>query len=436
MGLALVQTQSLKLKMTPALFQSMTVLQCNNEELSRMLHEKALENPLLHVEDREDRRDYSSYSIDGAAKSTSDVIEETAANRVDFRELLHQDLHQTRLDHMLMDAADILIDSLNDNGFIDEDPQAILDRFGKFDADPEEALEAVQALDPAGVGARSLIECLCLQLRRLDRRCTLAETILTEYRDCFMTGDWAELASLLDVAQADIDAAVEQIRKLNPNPVATIQDDPPQYIVPDVVISKRDGGLVCELEDQYLPTISVNMNDYTRYMEAADAETKRYLREKFDEADWLLSGVSRRRQTLMKLAQMVMERQKNYFLSGDQDCLLPFTMKQAAEQLSVHESTISRAAAGKYVQTNFGVLPMKNFFVRAVRAEHGTVSAFQIQNEIKQLVKMEDRRKPLSDQNITRLLEKSGIRCSRRVVAKYRASCGIGSTIERRAAYN
>ncbi|MCO7125053.1 RNA polymerase factor sigma-54 [Sporolactobacillus shoreicorticis] len=433
MGLALVQTQSLKLKMAPALFQSMTVLQCNNEELSRLLHEKALENPLLHIEDG---RNFSSYSINGEAKSTSDVIEETAADRVDFRELLHQDLHHMRLDRIVIRAADILIDSLNDNGFIDEDPEAILDRVGQSDTDPEKALAAVQALEPAGVGARSLIECLCLQLRRSDQRCTLAETILTDYRDCFMTGNWSELTSLLGVTRAEIDTAVDRIRKLNPNPVAAIQDDPPQYIVPDVIISKKGGDLVCELEDQYLPTISVNMNDYTRYMEAADSETKRYLREKFDEADWLLSGVSRRRQTLMNLAQMVMKHQEKYFMTGDRNYLLPFTMKQAAERLSVHESTVSRAAAGKYVQTNYGVLPMKSFFVRAVRARHGTFSALQIQNEIKQLVKKEDRRKPLSDQTITQLLAKSGFQCSRRAVAKYRANCGIGSTIERRAAYN
>lgn len=434
MGLALVQSQSLKLKMAPALYQSVAVLQCNNEELSRLLHEKAMENPLLRVEDHDYHRDYSS--MGGEAKYTSDVIEETAADTVDFRELLHRDLHQTRLDRICLEAADLLIDSLNDNGFLDEEPDAILNRFGKFEANPEQALAVVQSLEPAGVGARSLIECLCLQLQRSEPRCSLAETILTDYRDCFMTGDWAELASSLGTNEDEINEAVARIRKLNPNPVANIQDEPPQYIVPDVVISKKDGGLVCELEDQYLPTISVNTDDYERYMKAADRETKRYLREKFAEADWLLSGVSRRKQTLMKLAQMVMTRQEDYFLTGDREHLCPLTMKQAATQLDVHESTISRAVAGKYVQTNYGLSPLKDFFIRAVRAKQGTLSAFRVQFEIKQLVENEDRRKPLSDQTLAQLLAQAGMGCSRRAVTKYRQACGIGSTIERRAAYN
>ncbi|MDN3956490.1 RNA polymerase factor sigma-54 [Sporolactobacillus laevolacticus] len=436
MGLALVQKQSLKLKMAPALYQSVTVLQCNNEELSKYLHEKALENPLLRVEDRDYRPDYSYNASGNGAKSTSEVIEETAIDVLDFRELLHRDLHQMRIGRACMEAADLLIDSLNDNGFLDEEPEEILDRLGNDEADPAEALAMVQSLDPAGVGARSLTECLCLQLQRSEPRCPLAESILTDYRDCLMNGDWAELAEILGTTEEEINEAIARIRKLNPNPIANIQDEPTQYIIPDVVISKRGNSLVCELEDQYLPTISVNTDDYKAYMEAADAETKRYLREKYEEADWLLSGVSRRKQTLMKLAEMLMNYQEDYFQTGSREKLRPFAMKKAAEQLSVHESTISRAAAGKYIQTNYGLFLMKDFFVRAVKPQQGALSAFQIQFEIKQLVDNEDQKKPLSDQMLSQLLAQSGIRCSRRAVTKYRQACGIGSTIERRAAQN
>ncbi|WP_028983181.1 RNA polymerase factor sigma-54 [Sporolactobacillus terrae] len=431
MGLALVQRQALKLKMTPALYQSVAVLQCNNEELTHLIREKALENPLLNVADSDLHRD-DLFSFKGA-KSTSDVIAETQAQTIDFRERLHRELHQMRLEPCCIEATDLLIDSLNDNGYLDEAPDAILDPFAKGDVDPQQALALLQSLDPAGVGARSLIECLCLQLRRLESRSPLAETLLTDYRDCFLSGDWSELAEQMDVTKDEINAAVAQIRRLNPNPVAAIQEDPPQYIIPDVTIVQKGDRLVCELEDQYLPTVSINNDDYQMYLQASDKETKRYLREKMEEADALISGLSRRKQTMMQLAELVMQRQEAYFSTGERTSLRPFTMKQAAKQLAVHESTISRAAAGKYVQTNHGIVPMRQFFIRAVGKNQTALSAYQIQDEIKKLINQEDPRRPLSDQIIAGILGQSGIKCSRRAVAKYRQRCGIGSTIERRA---
>ncbi|MCO7176478.1 RNA polymerase factor sigma-54 [Sporolactobacillus kofuensis] len=433
MGLSLVQRQSLKLKMAPALYQSVAVLQCNNEELSTYLHEKALENPLLHVESGKDSNAYYT-SVGNETKSTSDVIEETATASVDFRELLHHDLHQLNLDRDIIKAADLLIDSLNERGFLDEEPSDIFEHFGYEKVAPLEALKVVQSLEPAGVGARSLTECLCLQLQRAEPRCMLAETILNDYRDCLMSGDFGELASILGIEEDVVRDAIECIRKLNPYPIADIQDEPVHYIIPDVMITKKENHLVCQLEDQYLPTISVNSEDYNTYMLTADAETKRYLREKYEEAEWLVSGVSRRKQTLMKLAELLMHEQEAYFRSGSRETLRPFTMKQAAKLLSVHESTISRTAAGKYIQTSYGLSQMKDFFVRPVQPRQNALSAFQIQFEIKRLVAKEDRKKPLSDQSLSKLLEQSGIRCSRRAVTKYRQACGIGSTIDRRIA--
>ncbi|MCL1632251.1 RNA polymerase factor sigma-54 [Sporolactobacillus sp. CPB3-1] len=432
MGLVLVQKQSQKLKLTPALYQSMQILRCNTEELSRLIHEKAMENPLMQVSDHADRYDY--FLPDEEKKSASEVIEEMIAESTDFRERLHRDLHQMKLSAGLLSAADLLIDSLNDRGLLEDDPKTILERFNRFDVKPESALAAVQALDPAGIGARSLTESLLLQLRRLEPRCSLAETILSDFSDCFLNEGWTELARLLGVTRKAIDQAIETIQTLNPYPLSGIEEDSPQYLIPDVLILKRGGDLICEIDDRYLPAVSVNSKDYTRYMENADAETKHYLKEKFEEVSWLLSGISRRRQTLMRLAHLIMIHQKDYFMTGKCSSLCPFTMKQAAEQLSIHESTVSRAAAGKYIQTNYGIFSMKKFFVRACHTKKGTHSAFQIQAEIKRLIDGENQKKPFSDQTLVQLLAESGIRCSRRVVAKYRQACGIGSTIERKEA--
>lgn len=432
MGLALVQKQSLKLKMAPALYQSVTLLQFNNEELSQYIHEKALENPLLHVEESGFQTDYLSYPAGDGIKSTTDVIEETIAGTSDFRELLHQDLHQLRLSKKSMAAADALIDCLNDNGYLDENPEDLLSRFELDLPEVEEALALVQSLEPAGVGARSLPECLLLQLRRKTPRLPLAESILSDYCDCFLTGDWAGLAEILGTTEESVLDAVAAIRSLAPVPVNTIQAEKPHYVVPDVTIAERDGGLVCELEDGFLPKITIDRQDYQQYLKTADEETKRYLREKIEEADWLLAGVSRRKQTIMSLAEMLADKQKLYFMTGENDQLQPFTMKNAAEKLSVHESTVSRAVANKYVQTPYGLFPLKKFFVRGLKTDKGGASVFHIQSRIRHLIDREDRRSPLSDQRLAGLLAEEGLHCSRRAVTKYRRACGIGSTVQRR----
>ncbi len=431
MGLALVQKQSLKLKMAPALYQSVTLLQFNNEELSQYIHEKALENPLLHVEDSDFRTD-RPYTAGDGVKSTTEVIEETVAGTSDFRELLHRDLHQLRLNKKVMAAADVLIDCLNDNGYLDEDPENLLGRFGLDSAAIEKALAQVQSLEPAGVGARSLAECLLLQLKKKAPRLPLAELILSDYCDRFLTGDWAELADMLGTTEKAVLDAVAAIRSLSPVPVSAIQADRPHYVVPDVTIGVHDGRIVCELEDRFLPKVSVDRQDYEQYLKTSDSETKRYLHEKIEEATWLLAGVSKRKQTIMMLAEMMAERQKRYFMTGEKEHLQPFTMKTAAERLSVHESTVSRAVANKYVQTPYGLFPLKNFFVRGIKTDRGGASVFHIQSRIRYLIERENRRNPLSDQRLAGLLAEEGLRCSRRAVTKYRRACGIGSTVERR----
>ncbi|WP_100487211.1 RNA polymerase factor sigma-54 [Sporolactobacillus pectinivorans] len=438
MGLALVQKQALKLKMAPALFQSVTLLQFSNEQLSDYIMGKAMENPLLNAE-RSDFRPagqefVSSFTQAGdGSRSTSDVIEETVASSSDYHEMLHNDLHQLHLDRICMAAADLLIDNLNDKGYFDDDPVELLNGYGLDPKVPEMALEAVQSLDPAGVGARTLSECILLQLKRMIPAQSLAERIISEHSDFFLSGSWDELAERLETTEKKIQAAVGVIRGLSPSPVSSIQDEAPQYIIPDVTIKKSGDGLSCELEDQYLPKIELDSRNYESYLESADSETRRYLREKKEEADWLIAGISRRKQTLMQLTEMLMKEQQVYFENGNHDLLRPFTMKNAAERLSVNESTVSRAVANKYIQTPYGMFPMKKFFVRAVKTIHGEVSSFQILSRIKYWIGREDRADPFSDQKLVQLLSDDGLHCSRRAIAKYRQASGIGSTVQRRS---
>jgi RNA polymerase sigma-54 factor len=433
MGLSLVQRQSLKQKMAPALYQSVKLLQLNNDQLVDFLAQKALENPLLHTDSvRSPGVASGSMQWSDDSRSTTDVIEETIASSEDFREELRHQLHQLTLEKIPMAAANFLIDNLNEKGYFDEDPEELLKGYGLEPGVAAAALNAVQSLDPVGIGARSLTECLLLQLKRMVPEPFLAESILSDYPDCFTSGDWDGLAAELKTSAEKISNAVDTIRNLNPVPVTTIQTDESQYIVPDITIIKSDIGLRCELEDRDLPTISLDSLNYINYMAAADNKTKRYLREKKAEADWLISGISRRKQTLVHLTERLMTEQADYLETGNRDALRPFPMKKAAEQLSLSESTVSRAVANKYVQTPYGLIPMKKLFVRAVRPAQGTVSSFQILSRIRHWISVEDTGRPFSDEQLVRLLAGEGLHCSRRAVAKYRLNSGIGSTAERR----
>lgn len=430
MGLSLVQRQSLKQKLAPALYQSVKLLQLNNHQLVDFVAQKALENPLLHSASADVFA--GSRQWNDESRSTTEIIEETIASTEDFREELRRELHQLTLEKVTLAAADFLIDNLNEKGYFDEDPEALLAGYGVQPDAVRAALEAVQSLDPAGIGARTLTECLLLQLKRMTPEQPLAESILRDYADCFLSGNWSGLADELNTSPEKISHAVAVIRNLNPAPVDTVRTEAPQYIVPDITILKSDKGLRCELEDRDLPVISLDSQNYMNYMASADAETRKYLREKKAEADWLVSGISRRKQTLVHLTELLMTEQEDFLRTGNHDALRPFPMKAAAEHLSLSESTVSRAVANKYVQTPYGLLPMKKLFVRSVGPAHQTISSFQVLARIRYWIQAEDTKHPYSDAQLVRLLAGGGLNCSRRAVAKYRMNSGIGSTAERR----
>ncbi|WP_353948422.1 RNA polymerase factor sigma-54 [Sporolactobacillus sp. Y61] len=432
MSLELVQKQSQQLRMAPAMYQSVKLLQYNNLELADILLEKSLENPLLNFADSDRQADYFSYSGRDQTKSTTDVLEETLAQTVDFRERLHRDLHMLKVDKEYLMAADLLIDSLNDNGYLDVEPEEVLRNSGLNRDGMKQALVAVQSLDPAGIGARSLTDCLLLQLRRRETRNQLAETIISEYSNYFLTEDWTGLCQSLNVTEESVKKAVSEIRRLDPAPARNFHKESVQYVVPDMSIIKNGDNLALELEDRYLPKVTIARSEFELYFKNADDETKSYLRKKMNEANWLVSSLSKRRQTIIALAQLVMEHQRLYFLSGDEKYLQSLTMNQAAKQLQVAESTVSRTVANKYVQTPYGLYPLKRFFVKGIETRTGTASVFKIKSLIRTWINNEDKKKPLADIKLVDLLGEQGLQCSRRVVSKYRRECGIGSTVERR----
>lgn len=430
MGPELVQKQSLKLKMAPAMYQSVRLLQFNRYELVEFMREQSLENPLLHIDESSGPVVSGSSGANGM-KSSTEVIEQTLADTFDFRDVLRLDLHRLPLDDACTKIADRLIDLLDAHGYL-KNWSEIRDAAPWSDADAARALTAVQSLDPAGIGARSLGECLLLQLRRKPKRNPVAERIVTEYIDCFLTQDWAGLAETLGCPEEKVAEAVALIRTLDPVPVQEGDEPAVPYVTPDLTVIKENGELTCQMEERDLPKLTIRTDDFERLMKKGDPEARQYLKQKREEAEWLISCLSRRRRTLVALAKIVIDRQRDFFLTGEKEALMPLSMQEAARRLDLHISTISRAVSGKYVQTAYGLYPMKTFFVRAVDRNEGGLTAFKIQALIRGWIEAEDKRRPLPDRQLAAMLEKEGYRCSRRAVAKYRKLCGIGSTVERR----
>ncbi|MFT8872312.1 MAG: RNA polymerase factor sigma-54 [Sporolactobacillus sp.] len=429
----LVQKQTFKLKMTPQQLQAMKMLQLSGEELTGYLRDRAMENPLLNADAFSGN---SAYTSADAARSTTDVIEETLADRADFRRLLQRELGQTYASARLRAGAGLLIEALNEAGYLDDEPLALLSPYGFSAAEAEAALHLVQTLEPAGVGARSLTECLLLQLRRLRPRCALAERIVGEFSTVFLTGKWEALALLLACSEAEISAAVALVRGLDPRPAAALADDLLPCTAPDLTFAASDGALHCQLNDELLPAVSYEREAYEQLMQKADRAARRYLREKKAEAEALLAGLSRRGATLLAIGELILKVQQRYLLSGSAADLRAYTMKQAAGQLGVHPSTISRAVAGKYALTPHGLLALKLFFPRPLPKAKQPVAAASIRQAIRTLIAAEDRRHPLSDQQLAERLRLSGMICSRRVVAKYRTQAGLCPGAARRERYS
>ncbi|MBM7644979.1 RNA polymerase sigma-54 factor [Scopulibacillus daqui] len=434
MALEMIQTQTLNLKMSPALYQAISLLQYTNTELVDFIKEQAMENPLIHLEDSSymsSKPLSSSWHNQPADKTRTDIIEETISDKGDYRESLYQQANVLSLDHSLKKALIYLIDSLSDHGYLEESLELLAEDLNIDISLLNEALAILQSFEPAGIGARSLQECLLLQLKSLPEKAPLAEQIVSEFIDVFITGDWSSLSKELGVTGHDIQKAVEMIQSLHPNPVDNFEQGLVQYIIPDVTIKKDESGYRCIMEDYFLPQLSVNFDDYRILRKDGDKETRRYLQKKYHEAQWLVQCLSKRKQTLLEVTEVVIERQRAFLEKGPK-LLKTLTLGMVAEELGVHESTVSRAIKNKHIQTPHGLFPYKELFVRGVKTAEGSISTHDIKETIKRLIASENPAKPLSDQAITMRLKEKGIQISRRAVAKYRSECGILSSTKRK----
>jgi RNA polymerase sigma-54 factor len=348
-------------------------------------------------------------------------------------------LWQLELEHFTpreVPLGQAIIDAINEAGYLTEPLEAVLatvDPAAGYTLDEAEAtLAKVQGLDPAGVGARNLGECVALQLRQLDPATPgrdLALAIAAEALDLVAEGELAILRRRFGVAEEDLDAALRLVRTCHPKPGLAVQPATTEYVIPDVYVRKRDGRWVVEVNRAMAPRLRVNQAyaDLVR----GDGEHA-VLRNQLQEARWLVRSLEIRNETLLKVALCIVERQAAFLEHGD-EAMRPMVLRDVAEAVQMHESTISRVTSSKYMHTPRGVFEFRHFFSSHVAGEDGAgESSTAVRAKIRRLVAQEDPARPLSDSAIADLLGKEGIQVARRTVAKYREALGIEPSSERR----
>ncbi len=348
---------------------------------------------------------------------------------------LNQQLSLTVLPEKVRDAADSIIGNLDDNGYLTISLEEIAILGGGHDiADLEAALHAVQALDPSGVAARDLRECLLLQLAARNGQGGVAWQIIDQHMKLIEARQFPQIGRLLGRPQEHIQIALEAIRRLDPHPGMRYSGPGARAVEPDVFIYKDSDGYIIELNDDDIPNVHINRS-YLRMLDKEqepNKDVRNYIKERFASASMLMKNIEQRKHTILRVCQSIVRRQGE-FLEHGLDYLVPMMIKDIAEEIGVHPSTVSRAVASKYTHTPQGVFELRFFFSEGVQGTTGAnTPLLLVKRMVKKMIDEEDPAHPLTDDQITQKLQSEGIAVTRRTVAKYREDLKIPSTHQRR----
>lgn len=465
--------QRLEQRLSPQQIQLMKLLQVPTMELDQRIKQEIEENPALEEgtdqeeddfdntddefdddTDSDDDFDLSDYLDDDSAdyKTQANNSSKDDEERViplsgeqSFQEKLTEQLHLLDLDDKQFLIADILIGNLDESGYLNRDLEAIVDDLAfsmNVEATEEEVaviLSLIQELDPAGVGARNLQECLLLQIKRKqdgDIVRYTAKKILEDFFDEFTKKHYDKIAKKLEIEDEDLKEAIDEILRLNPKPGGSMRESAKNYqqIIPDFMLFENEGRLELSLNSRNAPELKVS-KEYEAmlrsYAEGAkssksDKDALTFVRQKLDSAKWFIDAIKQRQQTLLLTMDAIMNYQHLYFLTGDETKLRPMILKDIADIVELDISTISRVANSKYVQTNFGIFPLKYFFSESLSTDSGEeVSTREVKKILSEAIEAEDKRNPLTDEKLMDLLNERGYNIARRTVAKYREQLNI-----------
>jgi RNA polymerase sigma-54 factor len=325
------------------------------------------------------------------------------------------------------------LEYLDENGYLRGDLKEIAEQRKVSTELVEDCLMIIQGLEPVGVAARNLQECLLIQMEWEYPDDELAQKIITDHFELLAEKKWKLLAKELQVSMKQIQDVFDKIQELNPKPCAKFSSDHTHYIVPDAIIEVTSEGISVRLWESAIPKINFNESYYTQISMSGDRQVGKFLQEKFQDFQWIMKSIEQRKETLARVIMKITEKQPEFFLKGPQ-YLNPMTMKELAQELDVHESTISRAVREKFVQTPSGTISLKSFFSSTIQtvSDENTSSSL-VKNTIARVIEKENKQTPFSDQEIVEMLKaQEGIVVSRRTVAKYRDQLGIPSSTKRK----
>ncbi|AIC95566.1 RNA polymerase factor sigma-54 [Shouchella lehensis] len=429
MELGLFQKQTLNLVMTHELRQAIHLLQYSTLDVRSYLEELALENPLLELKNTYQKDNHPKLS-----SKTSDekhqALENTPNANGTLKEYVNQQLVDLSLTPSQTKRLAFLIESLNEDGYLPESTVFYCNWLGCSEEELQEVVQILQSLEPAGVGAFSLAECLYLQVIRQHLDHPVTRAVILNDLEKVAERKWKQLAKTYGVTMLDIQEIYDVIRTLQPRPGASFYTNPTVYIEPDVHFTLFNGEILVSASSTIVPTVGIN-NEYKELLQL-DQQTRRYCIEKEQQIEWLLTSLKQREKTILQVAEVISFIQAPYFLSKKGQ-LQPMTLQMIATELDIHESTVSRATANKYAQTPRGLLELKSLFTARASAVNDGISNASVKALLKQMIESENKEKPLSDQQIVELLKNNeGISLSRRVIAKYRDELGILSSVKRK----
>lgn len=451
-GYELTIEQTQKLSMTPELIQAIQILQYNNQELNEYIDKELLENPILESEyhkesdteiDIDSLRDQLIQADENVeaykqweSHSTSDEYsyENFVAFNYTLTEFLIEQLHFSSLKGQDAEIGRYIIENIDDNGYLSmslEEICSVLD----VDLDScERVLDLIHTFEPSGVGARDLNECLIIQLASLGELTDEIEFIISNRLKDLADNKYALISKEVGISLTEVQEIADLIKTLEPKPGRGFDSDNSiKYILPDIYVEETNGEYIVSANDGSTPSLHIS-SYYNSLTEEAksDKELSNYLNNRFNSAMWLMKSIEQRKKTIYNVASAIVQFQNDFFAKGER-FLKPLTLKQIAETVEVHESTVSRAINGKYMQCPRGVFELKYFFTGGILNEDGSgVSSNSIKSMIKEFVDAEDDKKPLSDSKISEMLHEKGIDISRRTVAKYRDDIGILPSSKRR----
>ena len=463
MAITQKQVLSLQQKLSPQQIQTIKLLELPAMQLEQRIKQEIENNIVLEEDERTpEEEEPQQISVDEYLREDETPSYKSRINNYSkddkqrpvilsegrsLQEYLVEQLGYRNLSEREMRLATYLVGSIDEDGYLRRELDAIADDIAftlgieTTAEELERLLDVIHDLEPAGIGARNLRECLLLQMGQLPMNTPArrpARRILTDYFDEFVKKHYEKLISRLQVSEEEFRDAIAEIRRLTPKPgnlYAEGGTDTTPYIVPDFILDYHDGRFDLSLNSSNIPEVRINR----RYAEmlrdmvapdgtvkAEDREALQFVKSKIDSAKWFISAIKQRHDTLMRTMQTILDYQKEYFKDGDKSKLRPMILKDIADRTGLDVSTISRVVNSKYVQTQFGIILLKSLFSEAMQTESGEeVSSYEIKNILQQCIDEEDKRHPLTDETLMDILNSKGYRIARRTVAKYREMLNI-----------